>query len=281
MRKYLTEEQKALIEKLYVEENKSTPVIETILGVRRETVGYYLKSRGLLRSLHQAIALRDGRQGNRVSPTWSFLPLDSDKAWLLGLIYGDGCITGNRANTNSKIIITSSDEDILTNVNSMFGNGLGLIIDKRSANYKSIRICSTKLCKELKEYFGIIPNKSDKLVYPDLALLGEYESDFIRGLLDSDGCFSSNDRRLRFIYACCSKEFTNVLHKRVAALSNIVVVGEVKTRIFPDNPNKKDAYVFTYSGTKAIAIGEMLYLNSRSTNRGDRKYKIWQLASAS
>lgn len=114
----------------------------------------------------------------------------SDKS--LRSVYYAGFIAadGNISNTRSQltIAVSSKDKDLLNNlqkdINSTYSIHEGVCRSKFP--YCFISYTSYKLCQDLKELYGIIPNKS-LILNPPTNLSAKQKDCFIMGLIDGDG----------------------------------------------------------------------------------------------
>jgi hypothetical protein len=241
----------------------STRQIAEKTGVSKSVVGTIVKQAGISRDRSTSQIL-GCKRNTRVPFTWSFFPLTAEKAWLLGLIYGDGSLS----NQGFTITITSGDRDVIDNINALFDNALEFATP--TSTYWSIRINSVRLWKELKEHFGLTPNKSRILLYPSID--DSLRPHFIRGLLDSDGCWRADKRnpqpKLLFGYVSLSRDFVESLRTDL-----IKYVGVSSKRTVREGRG----FVLIYSNIDALKIGHWLYANSSSRDRCKRKFDYWSL----
>lgn len=134
--------------------------------------------------------------------------IDSDdKAYWLGFLYADGCIHEINDKSKSKhaikpmmleLSLQEKDKyhlekfarDIKTDAR-IFKKETK-INDKVYYSYK-INIYNTKICRDLIK-LGCTQRKSLTLTFPKSELLNGYESAFIRGYFDGDGCIHYSER---------------------------------------------------------------------------------------
>lgn len=115
-----------------------------------------------------------------------------DKAYLLGLLYADGC----NSNGHIAIRLQERDKDILDKMNIALGSDRPLrFIDYSSRseycqNQYSLEIVNQYMSNQL-SLLGMIPNKSLVLEFPQW-MNEELYSHFIRGYFDGDGYVSNN-----------------------------------------------------------------------------------------
>lgn len=245
----------------------STRQIAERAGISKSVVGSIIKLAGIGRDQSTSQIL-GCRRSTRVPPDWSFLPLTAGKAWLLGLIYGDGSLSRQ----GDRIAITSGDRDVIENINALFGNALEF--HAPTSTYWNIYISSTRLWQQLHTRFGLTPNKSKTMFYPSVE--EDMKPHFIRGLLDSDGCWildtrSPQKQLLKIRYVSLSLPFITSLRSDL-----IQYVGVSSQR----QVYKGSGYILDYSNTDAIGIGRWLYADSTAETRCGRKFAIWsQFAS--
>lgn len=108
-----------------------------------------------------------------------FVEPTADAAWLLGLIWSDGCIRGSNIN------IVSADRPLI----DCAARVLGLVngIYQRSRSYAfDIRFTSHQMADDLRR-FGLCEAKSLIIGWPK-NLSDEHFWPFVRGVFDGDGC---------------------------------------------------------------------------------------------
>lgn len=104
----------------------------------------------------------------------------SNKSYWLGFILADGNIYQNQF----KLKLSITDEDHLKNLKTELKSNHNIYYEN---NKKAcfIRICSNSFCNNLIS-LGCLPNKSLIVKYPNT---NNFDSHFIRGYFDGDGCF--------------------------------------------------------------------------------------------
>ena len=111
----------------------------------------------------------------------------SNKAYLLGFLYADGCINKNNA---VSFTVHQQDREIL----EMYIKELQAtneITNIKTKPHVRISFCSKHMCDTLIN-MGCIHNKTYNLTFPDIS--SEYYYDFIRGFMDGDGCISTTNK---------------------------------------------------------------------------------------
>jgi len=114
--------------------------------------------------------------------------LNKELAYILGLLYADGC------NTRESIRLSLQEEDkyILEKIKKIFNKEKELIFIKKKKPHHKFRydlaLYSKKLSRDLKN-LGMVEAKSLILKFPDYSIVPkEFMGAFIRGYFDGDGC---------------------------------------------------------------------------------------------
>lgn len=161
-------------------------------GVAESTIVRILKNNGIEIRRHW---------GNTFDENYFDIINSSNKAYLLGFLYADGCINKNNS---VSIVVHQKDVEIL----EMFQKELHAnnnIRNVKSKPHVRIDFCSKYLCDSLKQ-IGCGHNKTFHLSFPDIP--PEFTYDFIRGFMDGDGCISITNRGK---YKYISLSFTGTL----------------------------------------------------------------------
>lgn len=136
---------------------------------------------------------------------------NEEKAYWLGFLYADGCITRFYKNEKIRsmsleITLQESDKDHLVKfLNSLESNVP--IKNKKVKNYNECRVVvnCTKMCEDLISN-GCTPRKSLTLTFPDENILkDDFIRHFIRGYFDGDGCVHYSKRM--YFYKNRNKEY--------------------------------------------------------------------------
>jgi len=205
-----------------------------------------------------------------VSNEFSFKEMTKEKAFALGVIFGDGHV-------GEKITIYGSkkDIDILNKINSTVGGKCKIILDKRTENSLYIHLNKTKLAKELQNDFQLKSNKSDNIIFPKLN--EEFVPAFISGFLAADGSIFIADKKrgyLRITFSSCSLVF-------LESIQNLLCngIGIKKNNITKTKPKnqyaKKMFYCLIFNGQNAVKVCQYLYDNTTPETRSDRKFQVY------
>jgi len=259
-----TQQQKVI--DAYLIQKLSTIKIAKQFNVYSETIRQIL--------IRNKISLRKASETIRASTTFSFHEMTEPKAFLLGLIYGDGSISIRR----DYISVTNNDNDVLEKTQQILGTKFK-IYPKIGCKCQYGIIYSHKLCDELWDLFKLPNNKSDKLIFPELSQ--EFIPAFISGYLAADGCISFQKQKnkslnpiLTLSFYSCSKTFLETLNTLICDKASIP-----NRKIYQRNPahnrfGKKPLFILTFNGIKAKAACGYIFESLADKNLvNQRKYK--------
>lgn len=184
-----------------------------------------------------------------------------DKYYWLGFLGADGSVVENSLFIELKVI----DREHLEKFNSFFENTNPIIerVNNLNVQCAKVTINSFELVDYLKQY-NIYQNKSKTYTIPLDKIPAEYIMDFMRGLIDGDGCIRINNHQQISLSFCsgnqeCVEQFKNILGI--------------------DNKTTQDNFTFHVQVTgnkKAKNILDKVYFNSNDNNRLKRKYSIYK-----
>lgn len=147
-----------------------------------------------------------------------FDDIDSEaKAYILGLIYADGCMEQNRYTWS--ISLKRSDRYLLEKIsNYIFGcrnlqktrynNARSKVTGKR-IGLSQLKIDNAHMCSSLEKY-GVTPFKMYSSEFPTL-LREEFYPHFIRGMIDGDGWILPSKNRQPSVHLLATPHITNKL----------------------------------------------------------------------
>lgn len=203
-----------------------------------------------------------------------FDELNTLQCYVLGLIFGDGCVYYDTQKYKYAVTITSNDLDILKSTQNLFGEQFS-ITKRKTSNAFNLVINSKHLCEELISKFQLRSPKSNSLIWPTLPK--EMYSFFISGLLSTDGCIKIDNRRtnqlsgLEFSYSTNCYDFALKLQNHLIKELSIS-----KTKIKENITKRKNTnYSIRYTGTQAKIILDYIYQNTTDLTRCKRKYDLF------
>lgn len=202
-----------------------------------------------------------------------FNVIDSEaKAYFLGLMYADGCIS--KDSNIFSICLQESDKNILESFLKVLKSDKSLYIrenkDKREG-FKHCKKCYILQVSDANLHFnlidkGCIPQKTSTLRFPTKEQIPSYlYSHFIRGFFDGDGSISNNKTDSHFSIIGTLDMVKNIQN----ILINDVKVKETKISMYKCKIDT--VYTLQYSGRRQILkILEWLYKDA--TYFIERKY---------
>ena len=124
-----------------------------------------------------------------------FKVLDTpEKAYVLGFLYADGCVSISGYSNHVKITQLSERKDILLKIRDCLGSNAELRLNKNAKNETYVVNFHSKiLCEDLIK-LGCVPNKSLILQFPNF-IPDNLMNHFIRGVFDGDGCIWNGKRK--------------------------------------------------------------------------------------
>jgi hypothetical protein len=197
------------------------------------------------------------------------------QCYVLGIIFGDGCVYYNPIKYKYAVTIVSNDIDILKSTNKLFGEKFPITKRKKS-NAFNLVINSKHLVQELIAKFQLQSPKSHNLIFPNLP--HNMYAFFISGLLSTDGCIRIDNRRknkscgIEFSYSSNCLDF---IKKLQAHLINELNISKTKIK-YNITKRKNINYSLRYTGKHAVHILEYIYSNTDETTRCKRKFDIYQ-----
>lgn len=199
---------KEKLKELYYKQNKSLEDIGKEYGCSRVHISKIMKGHGLIRRTQSVARIEAIKKGKfetfeyheineKIFSEWS-----PQMAWVLGLLFTDGNISGG------SVLLTSVDLDLLEKVKKLLNSSKP--IKKRTQSYdKSKHIFELAFYREKMRddlnKLGLQERKSLNMVFPDVQ--EEYIRHFIRGCWDGDGSIFFDRNRLVASYISGSKKF--------------------------------------------------------------------------
>jgi len=192
-----------------------------------------------------------------------FEKIDSEKkAYILGFILADGCITRSMSKDGYTLEITINKIDLhlLELIRDEIAPANNIFYKKD--NTVSLRICSKKICEDIINNYNILPNKShiiDLNIYMN-NIPNIYINHFIRGYFDGDGHFGTSTTKHYL-----KKKNIVISRKRLMRFgftgSNIIFLNFLKS-------------FFENLGFKSKLYNRDKYTNNLFFNLNKKNYKI-------
>ncbi|WP_299831689.1 hypothetical protein [uncultured Metabacillus sp.] len=266
MRFKATEEIEKFILEQYVVHRKSMREIQRLVGANSpNTIKNILNKHQV-----EGRSLSESRKKYSCSLDF-FKEIDSeDKAYWLGFIMADGCVTKKTYKNSSMLKITLKVNDIkhLEKFKNAINGTYPIRKYEQQTNYGLGKYCEIKIqddifCSHL-NHKGVVPNKSLILKYPNIS--NEYSKDFIRGYFDGDGSITLTTTKDRNSFGL------NIIGTKD------ILLGIIK------NLNLSDKHIYEINSYYLISIGGnkqvytiLNYLYEDANIFLDRKYNRYLL----
>jgi hypothetical protein len=189
----------------------------------KKTITTILKETGLSKSyFYRHLDYKEDFRQKKKARIYTFnmdkFKIDShDKFYWLGFIAADGAIVGNSLSIELKFI----DEEHLKLFNQFFENTKEITKRVNNLNVKCVKaqINSYELIEYLKQY-NIVQNKSLIYTIPENKIPSIYIMDFIRGLIDGDGCIRINNHQQISLKFCSGNKICVSQVKDILGIDN-------------------------------------------------------------
>lgn len=189
-----------------------------------------------------------------------------ESTWILGILFGDG----NIDKRGSRIRIAVGDLLFANQIKNVMGMGNVVYEKYRKGGCYLLDFYSSLIVQELKEDFGLMPNKTGTMIFP--IIKDDLLPHFIRGLSDADGCFAINKRStsspLRWAYTSKSENFMKSLRD--------ILISHCDINYIKFLLNKDGNFTLEYAHKSSISIGNWIYANSNETTRNPYKFNVFQ-----
>ena len=187
----------------------------------------------------------------------------SEKAYLLGLIYADGC---NYTPTNTiTLYFQEQDKHILEDIKKLLHYNAPLKKIKAKKESHSTAFVLTMYSKKMSEdlsALGVMQNKTFKTTFPNIPK--DLFNHFIRGYFDGDGCIIVRKRMERVSFVG-TDSFINSIQDIFLEKLNLA-----KTVTYKRNKEKNICTCYYKGKNSCKKIREYLY--NKSTIHFQRKY---------
>jgi len=244
----------SLLQKLYLEEEKSSNMIGEELGYSGSVIRDYLKKYDLSRTRSEAnrVAYKQGRwkipdnYGNEFARKYDFnqqffKKWNSQMAYILGFIITDGHITKR----DSCLILIQKDKDLLIQIRKTIGPG------KISSQNGSWRLVYSSIT--MKEDLAKLGLKSKTFSLEALSKIpDELKTHFFRGVLDGDGyiCYSRNGQKWISGFVAARKDFLEWIRNSIPVKGGGI-----------NHQSKAECYTLQFGKADTLILGKFLYNN--------------------
>ena len=186
------------------------------------------------RRIQQSCSISCGKRSHAIKDPNPFdIMTKEEGAYLLGLIYADGCLSLESNGIDARVTIALKDKDLIEALHPYFCPDRKLYKQTTHYNTMSYSIINknTEFIKELRK-LGITERKSLTLTYPEIPQ--ELESNFIRGYFDGDGSVHIYKKVPRNYLGCSftsgSEIFLKTLTSKIKNFINIEFSYQTESR---------------------------------------------------
>lgn len=154
-------------------------------SIKPATINYHLRKRGLSRG--------SGKPSSIANKDYFEIIDTEEKAYFLGFLMADGCISSSHVNYHIKLELQEKDADIIRALLIAIGSK-NTISKVNKYNYvgNAVSLSCKKMFYDLVSH-GFLEHKSGNEIIPN-TVPDELVRHFIRGYFDGDGCASKDGR---------------------------------------------------------------------------------------
>ena len=265
---YLNKEDRQKVLELY-NSGKNTPEIAKLFNISDSTVSHILKENNV-KARSNSISSRKHLYNERF-----FDDINTEaKAYWLGFIYADGCIsTRNKIPSQLQINISIKDKGHLVKFYKDLNHSdspkiITSFTQGKDRDYEVISIRNKKLVAGLLKH-GVTPCKSFTTLFP-YQIPKEMYRHFIRGYWDGDGSIAKNPKH-KALKVIGTYDFLKSIQD-IYCLENPLLT---KTKISLCNRYSKELYTISKDGSnQAKLLADYLYKDAAVYL--DRKYNIYK-----
>ena len=193
-------------------------------------------------------------------------------AWVLGLIYTDGCLVKPTRTSKFMVTVGQKEEELLEKVLLLLKSNAKLTFKPKrgiTGALYTISINNEEIYADL-QCLGLTPAKSLTVQFPDMP--PDCVRHFIRGCWDGDGSvyFQKRDLRPMASYVSGARLFIERL------VGHLVNLGLPDRTIYKSVRSKHPVYYFKYSGGQCTKLYHVLYDDVDATMYLSRKYDAFK-----
>ncbi|MDD3412596.1 MAG: LAGLIDADG family homing endonuclease [Lachnospiraceae bacterium] len=188
----------------------------------------------------------------------------SDKAYLLGYIFSDGCLSYDKHSKRERITIVSNDLQIINEFHKIMTPNKSIYQQGKSYKVVSNNPIDIQILKE----HGVTYNKSLSIRFPEIS--ENLMPDFIRGVFDGDGCVYINKTKSNnIIYEYLNASFTTGSLDFANELINALAIFDIRAKLNKDC-RKETYYIRIQSKENIHKFFNLIYRNN--SLKLERKY---------
>ena len=192
-------------------------------------------------------------------------------AWVLGVIYTDGCLNKPSGAVKFRVTIAQKEPELLEKVLSLLKSNERIIFTPKrgiAGALHTIKFDNEIIYTDLQR-LGLTPAKSLTLQFPSMP--PDCVRHFIRGCWDGDGSvYWQADRTPCASYVSGSKDFIEQL------VGHLVNLGLPDRTIYNSERSKNPSYYFRYTRLQCVELYHVLYDDIDSSMYLSRKHDIFK-----
>jgi hypothetical protein len=194
--------------------------------------------------------------------------MDSKFAYILGFLYTDGCIY----KYTLSLKLQHKDSEIIESIANVFSKyGYNPKIRQVSSNnnkYIEMKINSKYLVQILISKYNLTYRKTYSIIWPN-NIPDKYMPDFLRGIIDGDGCIYEKSKRVHIEICSASNSFIKGLCNYISIITN---TDPVKIHQRNEKRYTHPFYRISYTKNKSESICKIIYKNINRKLYLNRKY---------
>lgn len=251
---------------------------KSVLSLSKQYGYKYDKTYSIIQKAGIAIRGNDYNSKRYKNDSFVFDTINTEeKAYWLGFLYADGCITDSGNSLKVSLALSVRDVDHLKKFQQFLATDNPIRIYKGNHNnqYCRLFVIDNHLCEQLIDK-GVYKNKTEIITFPDF-LPENLIRHFIRGYVDGDGCITYHMHKYnknRYVFAikiCSTKEMLYGINKWLPLNTKKETPVLQKRR-----KNAVNNYDLEYGGNKQT-LNILNYLYDNSNIYLDRKYERYLL----
>jgi len=190
----------------------------------------------------------------------------SDMAYVLGLLFTDGCIS-----KTGTVALSINDKELLESVRNAMRSTHKIELSKHQKRLYIFHFARKYMVERLKA-LGLVSHKSMVIKFPEVPF--EYLSDFLRGVFDGDGSVfyekNAPHSSIRSKFVSSSEGFIKGIN------DNLMRLGMPGRTIYRQKTKNGWYYMFAYAHKNSLKLRDILYKNGSASLFLKRKFDVFE-----
>lgn len=180
----------------------------------------------------------------------------ANMAWVLGIIYTDGCLVRPHGSVKGRLTLSQKEPELIEKVLALLNSNAKLLFTPKkriTGAVHRVSISNAEVYQDL-EKLGVTPRKSLSLTFPEVP--APLVRHFIRGCWDGDGSVyweREDARKPCASFVSGSKAFIEQIMNRLVSL------GLPDRTIHKTTRSRNISYYFRYTGSSCAMLYRLLY----------------------